>query len=304
MSYDATSQRLNLSAGLASVAVALLLVSLKLWALWQTGALSIAASLADSSMDLLISLAGLGAILYAARPADEDHAFGHTSVEDLTSLGQAVFVAASGLAILWAAGHRLVAPEPHVLASEGMGIAVMAVSAVVTLALVAWQARVSRRTGNKVVAADMLHYIGDLLPTIGAILALALSARFGLARIDSIVAILAALFMLWGAAHIGVSGWHALMDRAAPPEVIGQIAEIAAIWPGVRGFHDLKTRTAGAKLFVQLHIELDGGQSLEAAHAIAASLKRAIIEAFPQADVIIHMDVWKDLGGTAVAPAR
>lgn len=292
MPYDAQSQQLNLSAGVASVMVAALLVGLKFWALFSTGALSIAASLADSAMDLLISAAGLGAIVYAARPADEDHAFGHSSVEDLVSLGQAIFVAASGAAILWAATLRLLAPEPHVLAAQGAGIAVMALSALATLALVGWQARVARRTGNKVVAADMLHYVGDLLPTLGAILALALSAQFGWGRVDSVVAILAALFMLQGAARIGLDGWHALMDRAAPPAVVESIAEIAAIWPGVKGFHDLKTRTAGARLFVQLHIELEGAQSLDAAHGIAAGLKRAIIATHPQADVIIHMDVW------------
>ena len=291
MSEPHPDHRLNLSAGLASVSVAGVLVALKLWALIETGALSIAASLADSAMDLLISAAGLGAIIYAARPADDDHAFGHSSVEDLASLGQAVFVAGSGLAILWAALARLAGGGASGLAEEQTGIWVMAVSATITLALVGWQARVARRTGNKVVAADMLHYVGDLLPTLGAILALVLSARFGWGRVDSVIAIIAALVMLRGAAKIGIAGWHALMDRQASPEVIESLTEIAQIWPGVRGFHDLKTRTAGAKLFVQLHIELDGAQSLEAAHDIAASLKRAILEAHPNADVIIHMDV-------------
>ncbi|SOB94163.1 cation diffusion facilitator family transporter [Rhodobacter maris] len=294
MPQDPQTQKLNFSAGLASVSVAGTLVVLKLWALWATGALSIAASLADSAMDLLISCAGLAAILYAARPADEDHAFGHTSVEDLVSLGQALFVAASGAAILWTGIERLIAATPPDLADEGAGIAVMIVSVLLTAALVFWQKRVAARTGNKVVSADMLHYVGDLIPTCGAILALWLSARFDLARADSVIAILAALIMLRGAAKIFVASWHALMDRAAAPEVIRSIAEIAEIWPGVRGFHDLRTRTAGAKIFVQLHIELDGAQSLEAAHAIARSLKRAIIEAHPQADVIIHMDVWQD----------
>ena len=287
--------RLNLSAGLASVTVAGFLVALKLWALWTTGALSIAASLADSAMDLLISAAGLGAIIYAARPADEDHAFGHSSVEDLVSLGQALFVAGSAGAIAVAAVARLVSPAPQALAQEGAGIAVMAASAAVTLFLVGWQSRVAKRTGNKVVAADMLHYVGDLIPTIGAMVALWVSERFGWTRVDSIVALVAAAIMLRGAAEIGLGAWHALMDRAASPEIIAGIAEIAQIWPGVRGFHDLKTRTAGARLFVQIHIELDGEQSLEAAHEIAASLKRAILEAYPQADVIIHMDVWKHL---------
>ncbi|MCE5973868.1 cation diffusion facilitator family transporter [Sinirhodobacter sp. WL0062] len=293
MSYNDAQTRLNLSAGLASVAVAAVLVGMKLWALWATGALSIAASLADSAMDLLISGAGLGAIIYAARPADDDHAFGHTSVEDLASLGQALFVSVSAIAIAVAAGGRLLSQTPQALAAEGAGILVMALSATLTLGLVAWQARVARKTGNKVVAADMLHYVGDLLPTIGAILALWLSSRFGWSKVDSIVALIAAAIMLRGAGQIGVSAWHALMDRAAPQEIIDGIAEIAQIWPGVMGFHDLKTRTAGAKIFVQLHIELDGAQSLDAAHEIAASLKRAIIEAYPQAEVIIHKDVWR-----------
>ena len=292
MPYDAPSQKLNLSAGFASVSVAAVLVGLKLWALWATGALSIAASLADSAMDLFVSAAGLAAIVYAARPADDDHTFGHSSVEDLVSLGQAIFVAASGGLILWASVERLMAPSQQ-LTAEGAGIAVMAVSAGLTAALVLWQRRVARLTGNKVVAADMLHYVGDLLPTLGAILALFLSARFGWSRADSVIAIFAALLMLRGALQIGIASWHALMDRAAPADVVQGIAEIAALWPGVRSYHDLRTRTVGARVFVQLHIELDGAQSLEAAHAIARSLKRAIREAYPQTDVIIHMDVWQ-----------
>ncbi len=292
MPYDAASQKLNLSAGLASVGVAAVLVVLKLWALWATGALSIAASLADSAMDLFVSAAGLAAIIYAARPADDDHTFGHSAIEDLVSLGQAIFVAASGGLILWVSTERLMSPSVP-LAAEGAGIAVMAVSAGLTAALVLWQRRVARLTGNKVVAADMLHYVGDLLPTLGAILALGLSARFGWSRADSVIAIFAAALMLRGALQIGLASWHALMDRAAPADVVQGIAEIAAVSPGVRGFHDLRTRTAGARIFVQLHIELDGAQSLEAAHAIARNLKRAIREAYPQADVIIHMDVWQ-----------
>ena len=97
------AHRLNLSAGLASMAVALTLVILKLWAVAATGALSVAASLADSALDLIVSGGGLLAILYAARPADEDHAFGHTSVEDLTALAQAAFILASAAFIAWTA---------------------------------------------------------------------------------------------------------------------------------------------------------------------------------------------------------
>ncbi|MGB8623092.1 MAG: cation transporter, partial [Paracoccaceae bacterium] len=93
---------MNVSAGLASVGVALTLVLLKLWALAATQSLSVAASLADSGLDLMVSLGGLGAIIYAARPPDDDHTFGHTSAEDLAALGQALFILASAGVIGWA----------------------------------------------------------------------------------------------------------------------------------------------------------------------------------------------------------
>ncbi len=286
--------RMNLSAGIASVGVALVLVGLKLWALGATASLSVAASLTDSALDLMVSMVSLAAILYAARPADEDHAFGHTSVEDLAALGQSIFVLGSATAIASAAVGRLLSDAPPPLGNEGRGIAVMVASVALTGALVFWQRHVARRTGSRVVAADSLHYLSDLLPTFGAVLALWVSRRFGLTEVDSIVALIAAALMIWGALHIGKAAWDALMDRRADPELIEGIATLARGWPGVRGFHDLKTRTAGSRVFVNLHIELDGDQSLREAHAIGAGLRRRIIETWPQCDVIIHKDVARE----------
>lgn len=285
-----TDIRLNLSAGVLSVTVALVLVLAKVWALAVTGSLSIAATLADSSLDLLMSLGGLAAIAYAAKPADEDHAFGHTSAEDLAALGQSLFILASAVVIAVLATRRLLSDTPPALASEGAGMVVMVFSIVVTIALVAWQRRVTRLTGSKVVAADSLHYIGDLIPNIGALVALWASVRFGLSQIDSIVALMAAAFMAVGALRIGRSAWNALMDGQADPAMIDGIKDIARSHPGVLGFHDLKTRVAGSRTFVNLHIELDGTQTLDQAHAIGASLRRAILHAYPRADVMIHKD--------------
>ena len=283
--------RLNLSAGLASVSVAMVLVLAKLWALSATGALSIAASLADSAMDLMVSVAGLAAMIYAARPPDEDHAFGHSSAEDLVALGQSIFIAVSGIVIGWAAAARLLSDAPQPLEAQAEGIAVMVFSIVLTMGLVLWQRRVARRTRSRVVAADSLHYLGDLLPNIGAILALWASARFGLGQIDSVVALAAGAGMVLGSTRIGKGAWDALMDRAADPELVAGIAELARAWPEVRGFHDLKTRTAGSRVFVHLHIELDGDLTLREAHDIGAGLRRTILLAYPQCDVIIHKDV-------------
>ncbi|WP_149139921.1 cation diffusion facilitator family transporter [Gemmobacter caeruleus] len=290
MVFDAQT-RMKLSAGAASVLVAGLLVGLKLWALGQTGALSIAASLADSAMDLLMSLGAMGALFYAAKPADDDHNFGHTSVEDLTALAQAVLVGVSGVLIGWTAIWRLIAPSETALRAENAGIAVMVISMLLTVALVWWQGRVARRTASRVVAADRLHYLGDLLPACGAILSLIASSWFGIGQVDSIVALAAAAVLGVGALRIFKGAWDALMDRQAPPEVIEGIATLARNWPGVRGFHDLKTRTAGSRIFVNLHIELDGDLPLREAHDIGAGLRRTILLAYPQADVIIHKDV-------------
>jgi ferrous-iron efflux pump FieF len=283
--------QLAISAGLASVVVAGLLVALKLWALAETGALSIAASLADSALDLMMSLGAAAAIVYAARPADEDHAFGHTSAEDLAALAQSAFILVSSGVIGWTAIRRLMADTPHQLASEGRGLVVMVASIILTLGLVWWQGRVARRTGSKVVAADRLHYLGDLLPSLGAIAALWISSRYGIGSVDAVVALAAAAVMVIGALRIGKDAWDALMDRTADPKIVEGIGKIAADWPGVRGYHDLKTRTAGSRIFVNLHIELDGDQSLREAHDIGASLRRAILAAYPQTDVIIHKDV-------------
>lgn len=282
--------RLNLSAGIASASVAVTLVALKLWALGQTQSLSVAASLADSAMDLMVSLGALAAIWYAARPADDDHAFGHSAAEDLAALGQSLFIMASAGVITWAAIARLLSGEPAPIMAHQRGIAVMVLSIGLTIALVLWQRHVASRTGSAVVKADSLHYLGDLIPNIGAILSLWAANLFGMEAIDSVVAIGAAIMLVVGAVRIFKTAWDGLMDAAADPDLVTGVEDIARTHPGVHGFHDLKTRRSGSITFVNLHIELDGTQSLNEAHAIGASLRRAILHAFPDTDVMIHKD--------------
>ena len=286
----ANTNRLNLSAGVLSVTVALVLVVAKLWALGQTGSLAIAATLADSAMDLMMSLGGLAAIAYAAKPADDDHNFGHTSAEDLAALGQSIFILISASIIAVAAVLRLLDDDVTLPEKESSGMAVALFAIIVTLGLVAWQRRVARITGNKVVKADSLHYLGDLIPNVGAIIALFASSRFGLGYVDSVVALGAAAMLAVGAARIGKTAWDALMDRQADPDMIAAIEAIANGFPGLHGYHDLKTRVAGSRVFVNIHIELDGSQTLNEAHEIGAALRRTVIAAYPRADVLIHKD--------------
>lgn len=290
----AERRSLNKKAGMASVGVAVVLVLTKLWAFAATGSLAIAASAADSALDLLVSATAFVAILYAARPPDSDHAFGHSSAEDLAALGQAVAISVAGIAIGLAAIDRFTGNSPPSLRAEGSGLVIMGLSVVLTLALVLFQRRVARRTGNRIVAADSLHYLGDLIPNLGAIASLIAARYFGVVTIDTIVAILAAALMIFGAFRIGKQAIDSLMDGKAPDAVEEIISGLAREHPGVRGFHDLKTRMAGSQVFVVLHIELDGDQSLREAHEVGADLRKRILAACPNADVTIHKDVWNN----------
>lgn len=291
---NSSHHRLNTWAARASVSVAISLIFIKIWALWMTGALSVAASLADSSLDLIMSLGAMVALAYAARPADDDHDFGHTSAEDLTALAQALVLVGAAIMLILSAYSRFMAESHDGLQAEGAGILAMAASMGLTAGLVAFQGYVAKTTGNRVVSADRLHYMADLIPQLGAIVALIASRLWGIWQIDALVALVAAFVLAKGALTIGKGAWDALMDRRADPEIVAGIGKIANEWPGVLGWHDLKTRTAGSRIFVNLHIELDGDQSLREAHEIGASLRRAILNAYPQADVMIHKDVIRE----------
>ena len=288
MTATPPAHRLNLSAGAASIAVAASLVLLKLWALTATGALSIGASLADSVLDLMIALANLAAIRFAVRPPDEAHRFGHTAIEDIAALAQSVVVIGSALLILWGVAVRLADPEP--LAHERAGIVVMVVSIVLTAALVWWQRRVATETGSRIVAADSVHYISDLLPSLAAILALAAAEAFGTTHLDSLLAAAAAVWLMVSGFRLARSSIDAIMDREAPEDLRTRVTGAVTDVPGLHGTHDVKTRMSGSKLFVQLHAEIDGRTPLAEAHEIGELARRRIVRACPGAEVIIHKD--------------
>ncbi len=282
---------LNTNAGIASIVVASILVVAKLWAVFQTSSLSIAASLADSALDLMMALGALFAIRYAARPADDDHRFGHTSAEDLAALAQSLIILSSCVFITIGSISRLLR-EPHIsMIREYRGIGVMLFSIAITIALIAYQRHIIRKTGSKIIVADSLHYIGDLIPATGTIIALIASKYFQIHQLDSIVALLAAAILARSALKIGKTALDGLMDKAAPKELVIKVQELARTTEGVIDFHDLKTRMSGSKPFIHIHIELDGDQTLREAHAICAKLEHRILQAYPSAEIIIHQDV-------------
>jgi len=274
-------------AGLASTATAGILILAKLVAWLMTGSSSLLASLTDSLMDISASLINLFALRYSLTPADHDHSFGHGKAESLASLAQAAFITGSALVLVMNGISRLINPEP--LKNLDIGLWVTVGSLALTLVLVAFQSLVVQKTQSQAIRADRLHYQSDVLFNIGVLLALGCS-WYGWLWADGLFAILLGLFILKGALEIGYEAVQTLLDRQLPDGERAQIVELVKSVPGVHGIHDLRTRQAGPLRFIQLHLELDDTLPLMRAHDLADQAEALILEQYPGADVIIHMD--------------
>jgi ferrous-iron efflux pump FieF len=285
---DAESAKLMRRATTASVAVALILIVAKLVAFLITDSVAILSTLVDSLLDVLASLLNLVAVRHALQPADREHRFGHGKAEALAGLGQAGFIAGSAAFLLFEAGRRLISPQP--LAAETVGIGVMVVSIVLTVALVRYQRYVIGRTRSVAISADSLHYKGDVLVNASVIVSLAAGAALGWTWLDPAFAIAIAGYIAYCAWQILREVLNVLMDRELPDIERTQIRKIAMAHPEVRAIHDLRTRRSGMMTFIQFHLELDGAIKLTRAHEISDQVEADVMAAFPGAEVIIHQD--------------
>ncbi len=280
--------RLMKLATAASVIVAVTLIGIKAVAWLLTDSVSVLSSLIDSMMDVLASLINLLAVRQALQPPDKEHRFGHGKAEPLAGLGQSAFIAGSAALLTIEAVRRLFHPQP--VAAVEVGIGVMLVSIVLTVALVALQRHVVRKTGSTAVSADALHYETDILINGSVIASLALSHWLGWHLADPIFAIAIAAYLLRGAWLIAGRSLDVLMDREFPDEERMRIRDIALSHPEVSGMHDLRTRQAGIRQFIQLHLEMDGDKRLGEAHDVADEVEAWIRDVYPGAEVIIHQD--------------
>jgi ferrous-iron efflux pump FieF len=276
-------------ASYASITVATLLLAAKLFAWWQTGSLAMLSSFTDSVFDVLMSAINLLAVRYALKPADDDHRFGHSSIEDIAGLAQCAFIFAAMSMILLQSFARLANPV-STLSEPQLGIGVSLAGIVLTTALVLFQTYVTRRTKSLVIASDRIHYLGDILFNIGVLAAFALSSYGGLAWADAAIAIVIAVVVMWSNRIIGIRAFNNLMNREMPELEKASILTIVQSIPEIRGHHKLKTRYSGAKAFIQLHVEIDATLNFRDAHAITDRLEKALEAAFPEAEVIVHPD--------------
>jgi ferrous-iron efflux pump FieF len=272
----------------AAVAVAALLIAAKIVAWLLTGSVSVLSSLLDSLLDIAASLLNLIAVHHAVTPADREHRFGHGKAEPLAGLGQSAFIAGSAAFLFIEVLHRAFSPEP--VENSLVGIAIMLLSIVITIGLVGYQRRVVARTGSLAIGSDELHYRSDIILNGSVILSLVLSNLFGWFFLDPIFGAAIGIWIVYSAWQVASRSLTQLMDREIPDEERARIRAIAMAHDEVSAVHDLRTRAAGPTAFVQLHIEMDGAMTLAHSHVVADEVEARILEAFPNAEVIIHQD--------------
>jgi len=248
------------------------------------------ASLLDSAMDIFASTINYFAVRAAARPPDDDHAYGHGKAESLAGLFQAAVITLSGLFLIREAIRRMIQPQPT--QAEAVGVAAMFIAIIVSSALVARLRRVAKLTDSPVLSADAVHFASDVWTNGGVLLALLLISITGWSIIDPLISIAISIYILASALSVGRESVDVLMDRRLPPDVDEQVAEIVSRFrnEGVHGFHDLRTRRSGSQKFIDLHLEMERDQTLEEAHATSVRVLRTIEAEIPRAKVQIHTD--------------
>ena len=279
---------LNRGAAIASIATAILLVSLKTWAAWRTGSTAMLGSLADSALDLIASLATLIGVWIAAMPADEDHRVGHGKAEALAAIFQVMLIAISAAGIGYRGIDRLINGVQTEAAAEGIGVSVIAI--VATLALLTWQRYVIRRTGSLAIKTDNVHYQSDLLLNLAVIAALVLDQYLGIAQADPLFGIGIAAWLAWGAWHAASEAVDHLMDKEWPDEKRDAFLEVLSRHPDIRGVHDLRTRTSGSDDFVQFHMAVDRDLTIVQVHDLMDEVEARLEKEFPGVEVLIHPD--------------
>lgn len=276
-----------------SIAAAVATIALKgaAWAL--TDSVGLLSDALESVVNLVAAVVTLGMLRLAAQPPDEGYAYGHTKAEYFSSgvEGASILLAAGGIA--WAAISRLGSPQP--LKSAGLGVAITAAASVINLVV----ARVLLSAGAKhrsiALEADGHHLMTDVWTSAGVIAGIGLVAATGWQRLDPIVALLVAANIVRSGVTLVVRSTQGLLDAAWPePELTGlrRILEKHAIAP--IQFHALRTRQAGARRFVSVHVLVPGAWSVAQGHELLERIEAEVRAAFPHTTVDTHLEPVED----------
>jgi cation diffusion facilitator family transporter len=266
------------------------LILIKLFAGTITGSVAILTEAVHSSIDLVASIVAFISVRKADEPADEGHRYGHEKIENLAAAIEGILILVGSAAIAFEAIHHLLGNgRVHTV---GVGIAVIAVSLVVNVVVATRLRRAARRTGSPALAGDATHLGTDALSSVAVLIGLILVDVTGAQWIDPVVALAVAVVIVTTGIRLLTQSSRVLVDEALPPDEVEAIREAINRFAGrgVVGYHELRTRRAGSRRYVDLHVQFREGTSLEDAHRTAHELQDLIGDRLAGTDVLIHLE--------------
>jgi cation diffusion facilitator family transporter len=279
-------------AAAVSIASNFILISLKLAAAAITGSVAILSEALHSMVDLIASVVAFVSVRRADEPADVEHPYGHEKLESLAASIEGMLILVGAALIIYESVHRLSTGAG--VESLGVGIAVIAFSAVANGGVSFFLRRQARRHRSPALGADAAHLGTDALTSVGVLLGLVLVKITGANAIDSAVAIGVAVVIVFSGLRILRQSAAQLVDEAPPPaemdRIEGAIARARSSSPEVVGYHKLRARTTGRRRYIDLHVQFRSGTSLERAHEIAHEMTDAIEVDLGDSEVLIHLE--------------
>jgi len=280
-------------AAMSSVIAAVGLTGLKLVVGLTTGSLGILAEAAHSGLDLMAALMTFLAVRISGKPADSSHLYGHGKAENLSALFETLLLLVTCAWIIYEATHRLLF---HAVALQVTiwSFAVMITSIVVDVSRSRVLYRAARKYHSQALEADALHFSTDIWSSGVVILGLVCVKVSdwvpGLAilhQADSVAAIVVGFIVVYISVKLGMSTVQALLD-VAPSGIERKIISAVEVLPGVADCHNVRVRYSGPQLFVDIHVLVDGNQTLMQAHNLTDEIERTIQKLIPNADVTVH----------------
>lgn len=289
---DATARRLERLAWL-SVAAAIVTIGLKLLAWRLTDSVGLLSDAAESVVNLAAALIAVLVLRVAAQPPDDEHPHGHEKAEYLAAGVEGALILAAAATIAWVSIGRLLEPQP--IERVGLGLVVSLVAALVNLGVALVLIRAGRRERSVTLEADGRHLMTDVVTTAGVLIGVILVAATGWERLDPIVALAVAVMILLTGAGLLRRMTGGLMDRALPAGDLTALDDVLSRMQerGIR-FHAVRTRVAGRRAFVSLHVLVPGGWSVQQGHDVAEEVEREIRGAIPNASVLTHLEPLED----------
>jgi cation diffusion facilitator family transporter len=278
------------SAALGSLLAAVGLTAFKIVVGVWTGSLGILAEAAHSGLDLVAAGLTFLAVRFSGRPADQTHPYGHGKIENLSALAETLLLLLTCVWIVWESVHRL-RFHRAAIAVTVWSLAVMLTSIAIDISRSRVLARTAKKFHSQALEADALHFRTDVWSSAVVIVGL-LAVKAGIWWGDAVAALGVSAVVVWVSIRLGRRTVDALLDTA-PAGMERQIAAAVEKLDGVRDCHRVRIRYSGPVPFIDLHVLVDGRQTLAQAHRLTETIEAAIQEIAPQADVTVHPEPFE-----------